>query len=334
MQDVADQAGVSVATVSRALRGSSLVNDTTRQRVIAAAEELSFSISRAASSLATGKLDKIAVLVSGRLNSWFNGSVLDAMYEYLHAARQELIIYRILDDAQRIEFFATLPARRNADALVVASFALTTAERQRLRNLAVPLIYLNQRVRGAASVAIDDLEAARTGARHLIELGHRRIGFVTTSPLSGITHSAADRVHGYRAELTESGLASSLDLVFHAPSDADGDAVVTDLLARSSPPTALLVANDDLALSVLAALGRAGIVAPSDISVLGFDDNAMSERFGLSTVAQPVSELGRMAATMALTFAAGRSVRPKTITLPTHLVLRQTTGRPPRRSKR
>ena len=176
--------------------------------MIAAAEELSFSISRAASSLATGKLDKIAVLVSGRLNSWFNGSVVDAMYEYLHAARQELVIYRILDDAQRTEFFATLPARRNADALVVASFALTTAERQRLRNLAVPLIYVNQRVRGAASVAIDDLEAARTGTRHLIELGHRRIGFVTTSQLPGLTHSAADRVHGYRAELTESGLAA------------------------------------------------------------------------------------------------------------------------------
>ena len=331
---MANLAGVSVATVSRALRGSSLVNDATRQRVLAAAEELSFSISRAASSLATGKLDKIAVLVSGRLNSWFNGSILDAMYEYLHAARQELIIYRILDDAQRIEFFATLPARRNVDALVVASFALTTTERQRLRNLAVPLIYLNQRVRGAASVAIDDLEAARTGARHLIELGHRRIGFVTTSQLSGLTHSAADRVHGYRAELTESGLASSLDLVFRASSDADGDAVVTDLLARASPPTALLVANDELALSVLAALGRAGIVAPSDISVLGFDNHAMSERFGLSTVAQPVSELGRMAATMALTFAAGRSVRPKTITLPTQLVVRQTTGRPPKRSKR
>src|SRR4029453_3428349 len=120
----------------------------------------------------TVKCDKIAVLVSGRLNPWFNGSVVDAMYEHLHAARQELIIYRILDDAQRLEFFATLPDRRNADALVVASFALAGADRQRLRNLAVPLVYVNQRVRGAASVAIDDLEGACTGTRHLIELGH------------------------------------------------------------------------------------------------------------------------------------------------------------------
>jgi LacI family transcriptional regulator, repressor for deo operon, udp, cdd, tsx, nupC, and nupG len=253
---------------------------------------------------------------------------VDAMYEYLHAARQELVIYRILDDAQRTDFFATLPARRNADALVVASFALTTAERQRLRKLGVPLIYVNQRVRGAASVAIDDLEAARTGTRYLIELGHRRIGFVTTSQLPELTHSAADRVHGYRAELTESGLAPDPELVFQASSDADADSVVAELLSRSSPPTALMVSSDELALSVLAALGRAGIVAPGDISVLGFDDHAMSERFGLSTIAQPVSELGRMAATMALTLAAGRSLRPKTITLPTHLARRQTTGRP------
>src|SRR5829696_10200383 len=162
MQDVADLAGVSVATVSRALRGSPLVAESTRDRVLAAAEELSFSISRAASSLATGRLERIAVLVSGRLSSWFNGSVLDAIYEHLHAARHELIIYRIIDEGQHAEFFATLPARRNADALIVASFALTTAEHQRLRNLSLPLIYLNQRVRGAASVSIDNLQAART----------------------------------------------------------------------------------------------------------------------------------------------------------------------------
>jgi DNA-binding LacI/PurR family transcriptional regulator len=109
--------------------------------------------------------------------------------------------------------------------------------------------------------------------------------------------------------------------------------VVTELLSRSSPPTALMLASDELALSVLAALGRAGIVVPGDISVLGFDDHAMSERFGLSTVAQPVSELGWLAAAMALTLASGRSVRPKSTTLPTHLVQRLTTGRPPRRSK-
>jgi len=334
MQDVADVAGVSVATVSRAHRGSPLVNEATRERVLAAAEELSFSVFRAASSLATGKLDKIAVLVSGRLNSWFNGSILDAMYEDLHAARQELVIYRIIDDAQRKEFFATLPARRNADALIVASFALTGAERQRLRDLAVPLIYLNQRVRGAASVAIDDFQAARMGARHLIGLGHQRIGFVTPLPLSGLTHSAADRVHGYRAELADAGLRSDSELVLRASSEADGDAVVAELISRPAQPTALMVASDELALSVLAALGRAGILAPGDLSVLGFDDHAMSERFGLSTVAQPVTELGRTAATMALTLAARRSLRPKTITLPTHLVLRETTGRPPSRSRR
>ena len=120
---------------------------------------------------------------------------------------------------------------------------------------------------------------------------HRRIGFLTMSQLPGLTHSAADRVHGYRADLTESGLALDPELVFQASSDADGDSVVAELLSRSSPPTALMVSSDELALSVLAALCRAGTVAPCDISVLGFDDHAMSERFGLSTIAQPVSEL-------------------------------------------
>jgi LacI family transcriptional regulator, repressor for deo operon, udp, cdd, tsx, nupC, and nupG len=330
MQDVADLAGVSVATVSRALRDSSLVAQSTRDRVLAAAEELSFSVSRAASSLATGKLDRIAVLVSGRLSSWFNGSVLDAIYEQLRAARHELLIYRIIDEGQHAEFFATLPAWRNADALIVASFALTTAEHQRLRNLSLPLIYLNQRVRGAASVSIDDLQAARTGTRHLIQLGHRRIGFVATVQRSGLTYSAADRVHGYRAELAAAKIAADPRQIFSARTDADGEAVVAELLSRPSQPTALVVASDELALSVLAALGRAGIDAPGDISVLGFDDHVMSERFGLTTVAQPVTELGRTAAIMALKLAAGSQLRPKSVTLPTRLVLRHTTGRPPK----
>lgn len=331
MQDVADLAGVSVATVSRALRGSPLVAESTRDRVLAAAEELSFSISRAASSLATGRLERIAVLVSGRLSSWFNGSVLDAIYEQLRAARHELIIYRIIDEGQHAEFFATLPARRNADALIVASFALTAAEHQRLRNLSLPLIYLNQRVRGAASVSIDDLQAARTGTRHLIQLGHRRIGFVTTLHRSGLTHSAADRVHGFRAELAVAKITADPKQIFSAASDADGEAIVAALVSRPSPPTALVVASDELALSVLTALGRAGIYAPGDISVLGFDDHAMAERFGLTTVAQPVTELGRTAATMALKLAAKTPLRPKTITLPTRLVLRHTTARPSKR---
>ena len=148
-----------------------------RARVLEAAEALSFAVSRAASSLATGKLDRVAVLVSGSLGSWFNGCLLDAIYQTLHDRRQEMLIYRTLDSGQRDEFFATLPARRNADALIVASLELTGGQRQRLQRLDLPVVFVNQRAAGAASVSIDDAAGATVATQHLINLGHRRIAY-------------------------------------------------------------------------------------------------------------------------------------------------------------
>ena len=138
MADVAGRAGVSVATVSRALRGSDLVSPATTERVRAAAAELGFSVSRTASSLATGRLRRIAVLVGGSLGAWFNGAILDAIYGRLRRADHEMLIFRVVDAAERTDFFTTLPARRNADAIIVASFALTPAERARLARSRCP----------------------------------------------------------------------------------------------------------------------------------------------------------------------------------------------------
>ena len=109
---------------------------------------------------------------------------------------------------------------------------------------------------------------------------------------------------------------------------ADGEDVVGQLLGAPRPPTALLVEADDLAMRVLAALWRVGLRTPQDLSVVGFDDHAMAETFGLTTMAQPVAELGHRAAELALALAAGAAPRRRVVTLPTNLVLRSTTGRP------
>src|SRR6478735_46729 len=144
MEDVATLAGVSVATVSRALRDSPLVSAATKERVLEAAAELDFAVFRAASALASGRVGRIAVLMSGPLRSWFNGAVLDGLYDGLRAAEHELAIYRVTDLAEREAFFATLPVRRNADALVVTSFALRSDELERLSSIGMPLVYVNQ----------------------------------------------------------------------------------------------------------------------------------------------------------------------------------------------
>ncbi|MCW2809967.1 MAG: DNA-binding transcriptional regulator, LacI/PurR family [Friedmanniella sp.] len=329
MAEVAERAGVSVSTVSRALRGSPLVSPETTARVLAAAQELSFAVSRAASGLATGRLNRIAVLVGGPVASWFNGSILDAIYDALHAADYELSIFRIRDQAERDEFFTALPARRNADALIVASFALTPGERDRLGELGMPLVYLNQRVDDAPSVSIDDVAAVRTGTRHLLNLGHRRLAFVQAQNATGFVYSAQDRFDGFRAELAAAGLDQEPPLVITAPSLTGGQDVVSAILASDRPPTALVTDSDELAFSVLGAMARVGLRAPEDLSVLGFDGHAMADRFELSTLAQPVEYLGTLAATIALTLAGGGTPDRPVVLAPTRLVLRRTTGRVP-----
>jgi LacI family repressor for deo operon, udp, cdd, tsx, nupC, and nupG len=328
MEDVAERAGVSVSTVSRALRGSPLVSRETTERVLAAAEALSFAVSRAASSLATGKLNRIAVLVSGSLGSWFNGTLLDAVYETLHQAGQELLIYRTLDNRQRDEFFATLPARRNADALIVASLALEITQQRRLSELGMPLVFVNPRLRGASSVAVDDAAGAAAATRHLLELGHRRIAFLAAVHAVGSRPSAADRVSGYRQAMAEDRGAGRERVILVAGDD-DPASIVGPLLRQARPPTALVLESDELAMRLLSGLYRAGVRIPEDLSVIGFDDHASAATFGLSTVGQPVDVLGREAARCALRMVAATRPRTTQLVVPTELVQRETTGPPP-----
>ncbi len=111
--------------------------------------------------------------------------------------------------------------------------------------------------------------------------------------------------------------------------ETDGADAVRQLLGDARPPTALLVESDDLAMRVLAALWRVGLRTPQDISVVGFDNHAMAETFGLTTMAQPVAELGHRAVDLALALAAGESPRRRVVTVQASLVLRASTGRPP-----
>jgi LacI family repressor for deo operon, udp, cdd, tsx, nupC, and nupG len=327
MADVARRAGVSVATVSRALHGSPLVSAETTARVTTAAEELSFAISRVASGLASGRLGRIGLLLGGSLQSWFNGTVIDAVYDRLTPADVELTIFRIRDRAERDVFFTRLPARRNVDALIVASFALTGAERTRLQTLGVPLVYLNQRVRGVPSVAIDDVAGARDGVRGLLGLGHRRIAFVRSAHRNpGFRYSADRRVEGFRSAMTEAGVTERDQLVIDAHDLDAGDAVLDAVLTDPEPPTAVAVDSDELAIGILAAVVRAGLRAPDDLSLLGFDDHALAGPLGLSTVAQPAALTAGEAANLALALAAGRTPERRTIVVPTRLILRRTTG--------
>ncbi|HEU5484721.1 MAG TPA: LacI family DNA-binding transcriptional regulator [Microlunatus sp.] len=339
MGDVAALAGVSTSTVSRALRDSPLISSSTRERVRQAAAQLDFALSRAASALASGRLGRVGVLVGGPLSTWFNASVLESAYATLRDAGSELVIYRLRDAADRVDFFATLPARRNVDALVVASFTLRPDEYDRLAELSVPVVYLNQAVPGQPSVFIDDATAAATGTRHLINLGHRQIGYLTTRNLEHFTFSATSRFLGVRQAVDRHNASRPDDLIpepvrFVVDAIGGGAEVgrlaVAQLLSGDRLPSAVVTETDEIAISLIPALQRSGIQVPVDVSVLGFDDSALAEVVDLTTIAQPVTELARRAAGAALTLSSepAEALQELHQTLPTHLVLRGTTAAP------
>ena len=336
MDDVAVAAGVSVATVSRALRGSPKVRSETRRAVGDAAERLGFVVSRTASSLATGKVRRVAVLIGAPLTDWFSGSILDGIYDVLRAAGLDLLLYRVHDRTEREAFFAALPARRNADAVIVASFALADAEQATLTALDMPVVYLSQRVAGHPSVGIDDLAAGRTATRLLLGLGHRRFVYLRAAPDRDFRWSAHEREAGWAAELDAAGVAASeRSLLELAAGSGLGDEAAARLLTGPLP-VAVLAEDDDLALSVLASLERLGVDVPGDVSIVGFDGQRRAVDAGLTTVSQPVAELARLAAEAAVALATGpRTTAPSEVhELPTTVVLGRTTRAAPAGGRR
>ncbi|WP_328771830.1 LacI family DNA-binding transcriptional regulator [Streptomyces sp. NBC_00286] len=331
LADVAERAGVSPSTVSRTMRGLTSVSPQIRERVEKAARELNFAISRQASSLVTGRTGVMAVLVP-TLDSWFMGAALSSLGPLLRGAGMEMTVYVVPDLAERAAFFERLPARRNADALLVFCFDLNKEETARLDELGMPVIYISQHVEGRPSVYVDDVAAACKATRHLINLGHRRIAFAHTVNARGFSFSSRDRLLGYQQALTEAGIPLDDDLVVTTPPrDKRGTTqAVGNLLSLREPPTAIFAEQDDLAASLILSLRTVQIEVPERISVLGFDDQLMAEWLDLSTVAQSPSDMGRIAAELALELINDSDADlSRHIVLPTHLIPRGTTAPPP-----
>ncbi|MEE6257347.1 LacI family DNA-binding transcriptional regulator [Plantactinospora sonchi] len=344
IDDVARLAGVSTATVSRALRGLPTVSEATRRRVRLAAEQLGYTASPSASRLAGGKTGTVAVLVP-RIGAWFPGVVVDAAEELLRPAGYDLLLHHVggPDHArQRLPRTADLPKRVDA-VLLVGTPALVSAAPVfaapeyggRARALPGVTVAAGAPVPGWSSVGIDDVAAARIATEHLLTLGHRRIVCLSGDPADQFTHPGdLDRRWGYREAMQAAGTPPEAIVEVVARGGVDGGRQATaSLLARPGPtPTAIMATCDEMAMGALVALRRAGLRVPADVSVIGVDGHEFARIVGLTTVAQPAAELGRLAVGTLLDRLAGRSRGdgvPERHILPTRLVLRDSTA-PPR----
>ena len=328
--DVAALAGVSASTVSRSLRGHSSISAATRQRVMEAAQQLSYSASPQASGLASGRTLTIGVVVPF-VTRWFFVNVVAGAYEVLHEAGYDVLLYHLGTGQARDRFFERMPLSRRVDAVLTLTVPLTEEHTLALRALDMPLVTVGAALPGVSSVRIDDVGAMRTAVHHLLHQGHQDIVMITGVEDEANFGFASSRCRreGYQDTMVTAGLAERIDLVSAETYGIEGGAAaMSALMDRPTLPTAVVTEYDELAIGAVRTLRRASIAVPGRMSVVGVDGHEMASVVDLTTVAQPVQEQGAVAARLLLDTLADAATGPTEVVLPTRLAVRGSTGTP------
>jgi LacI family transcriptional regulator len=306
--DVARRANVSTATVSRVLSGGG-ARDETRDRVLAAVQELGYRPSGVARSLRQRATRTLGLIVSDIENPFFPElvrTVEDAAREHGYA----ILLCNASEDPEREAGYLELLVDRRVDGVVIAASNLGTRHRDWLLAAPLPIVLVNSvdQAIDLPTIASDSVLGGRLAAEHLLALGHRRFGVVTAGPRN---LDAPDRLMGARAALRNAGIASGAGhVVIEEPTVAGGQRAAASILATDPTVTAIVAYNDLMAIGSMRAVRAGGRRVPDDVSVVGFDDVDLAAFVDppLTTVAQQTGEMGRWAIDQ-LTSRLGRSIR-------------------------
>jgi DNA-binding LacI/PurR family transcriptional regulator len=347
LQTIADAVGVSRMTVSNAFSRPDQLSTALRERILAAAQELGYAgPDPSARALARGRVGAVGILLTESVAAAFSDEVAIG---FLGAIAEELgptgMALTLITSAHTGD---VVPARDVAmDGAIVYSCDIHSSDIEWLVKRGLPLVYVDQPpVPGVPSVNVDDHHGARAAAEHVVSLGHREVGCVILgfSGPYGVLDGVVDTDHlvtqqrllGWLEVLDEADIQPTVVRLPHGDSRAEiGREAGRLLLTREPRPTAILCFSDVLANGVVHAAEDLGLSVPHDVSVVGYDDSALASRMrpALTTVRQPIAQKGR-AASAALLASLGRSKdanppRARHLTLPTELVVRDSTAPPP-----
>jgi LacI family repressor for deo operon, udp, cdd, tsx, nupC, and nupG len=334
ISDVAVAAGVSIATVSRALRNMPGVSENTRTRVIEAARQLHYVMAPLPIGRSFGAQARIAV-VAPRLDTWFFGHVVAALTTRLSDFGLVCELHIVPTDSDRNRFFACAPLRGRVQGVVVIGMSLTGYEISSLSSLGVPVVGVHSNL-PPPNVELDDAAMARCAVDHLIGLGHTRIAMIASVGGTAPIHVVPKlRSGGYHRAMREAGITVDPELVLCGEDTVAGGAkAMSTFVARRRLPTAVFAHTDDMAFGAFSVLRGAGLRVPADVSVVAIDNSQLASAFQLTTVAQHVEEQGREAADLVVRALGRSSPRPPARVVTTsphlpHLVVRASTAPPP-----
>lgn len=323
IREVAAAAKVSVATVSRTLAKPEVVLPETRRRVEQVIRRLDYMPNVQARSLRTARTNVIVALVPDISNAFF-AEVIRGIEQVAHQNRYSVLLGDTQYNTERERAYAGLVSAGQADGLITLQAHIPQITNKK----APPLVNACEYVTDPAitSVYCDNLGGARLAIEYLLTLGHRSIASISgpmKSPLS------IDRQRGFEDTLAAAGIKSQRKLTVAGDFSAEsGIRCAGALFARGVPFTAIFCANDEMAIGALHAIKSRGLRVPEDISVIGFDDIRFARLSDppLTTIAQPMGDIGREAATLLIEILNQADVAPRKHMLPTQLVVRGSTG--------
>jgi len=324
MIDVARCAGVSIATVSAFLNGTSNVSTRLAQRIEAAISTIGYERNAVARSLKTGATHTVGLTVADIRNPFFT-DVVATIQNVLNRAGFAVMLCSSDEDTAKQDDQVKLLLERMVDGLIIAPAGEDEIMRRLVKSTRKPIVLIDRMIEGLGvdAVLLDNTNAVLEAVQYLTSLGHRRIGYISGTPS---TTTGRDRLEGYRRALATAGIAVDPALIRDGNfREADGYRAAMQLMTLAQRPTALFSANNLMVIGAMRAIRDLGLTCPADVSVASMDDFVWADIFGprLTTVAQPVEAIGEQAARLLLDRLSGNATsEPKVLTLQGRLMVR------------
>ncbi len=292
--DVAEKAGVGIGTVSRVLNNSTKVKDKTRKKVLDVMQELNYRPNKVAQNLARQKANAVAVIVPSFIDHFFV-EVLKGIQDALEKENIDLILHKIDLNGNRMTKIMDIVHSRKVDGIAALTMDISKTENQELKDSGIPLVIADEFSADFNSIYLDDVKGAEMAVDYLVELNHSQIAFVN-GDLNSL--HGQKRLEGVKKSFEKNKINIDQNLI------KNGDFYVEDgyqsmreifKLPRKRWPTAVFAASDNQAIGVLQAMEEQGLNAPDDIAVIGYDNIELAKYLKLTTICQPMYQLGYLA---------------------------------------
>jgi DNA-binding LacI/PurR family transcriptional regulator len=331
--DIAKAAKVGIGTVSRVLNNHSHVSEQTRERVMSIAKQMHYSPNACARGLARNRTNVLLTVIPYCTTSFFT-EVLFGVQEKLQEFDYDILLLGVKQPDHVEESLSSMALRGKVDGVIFCSMALPEAFAKKCQQENVPLILLDTRHEQFDSVFVENVEGALLATSHLIQLGHKHIGMLSANAASS---PAQARVKGYKKALHRAGLSLDSKLIkYSMNTKLDGftresghETMKQFLQMKQGCPSAIFVSSDIQALGALSAIGENDLRCPNDIAIVGFDDIEISKHIGLTTMRQPMYEMGHLAASRIVSRISESSSAPAHTAFHPELIVRKTCGGTP-----